>query len=128
MLTKEELIKTPEYWLEQLQNEIFRQVHAYMLNEGMNQSQLADKLGVSKGYISQILNGNFNFTIKKLIELSLSIGVLPEIRFKPLLETNNRFLSDSISKVKDRTSVANIYEAKKHYLRRGFNEFQDNQE
>ena len=75
MFTKyEELIKTPEYWLDVIQNEIFRQVHSYMQKENLNQSQLAEKLGVSKGYISQILNGNCNFTLKKLTELEKASG------------------------------------------------------
>ncbi len=90
MLSKKELITTPEYWIEKLQNEIFRQVYAYMEKEGLNQSQLAIRLGVSKGYISQVLNGNFNFTIRKLVELSLSIGVIPDIRFQPSPGINNR--------------------------------------
>jgi transcriptional regulator with XRE-family HTH domain len=29
----------------------------------LNQSGLAAKLGVSKGYVSQIMNGNFNFSL-----------------------------------------------------------------
>ncbi|MDX2247175.1 MAG: helix-turn-helix transcriptional regulator [Bacteroidia bacterium] len=80
MFKKEELIKYPDYWLEGIQNELFRQLHAYMESEGLNQTQLAARLGVSKGYISQILNGNFNFTIKKLVELLLAIGKVPEFR------------------------------------------------
>jgi transcriptional regulator with XRE-family HTH domain len=84
MLKYKDLIKTPEYRLETIQNEIFRQVWAYMEKEDLNQSQLAKRLGVSKGYISQIINGNFNFTLKKLIELATFIGVVPEITFKSL--------------------------------------------
>ena len=123
MLSKKELIKTPEYWIEKLQNEIFRQVHAYMEKEGMNQSQLAIRLGVSKGYVSQILNGNFNFTIKKLIELSLSIDVLPEIRFKPFSEDNHRYLYDTISKSKSRSMVTNVREDEKGYPDKDINVF-----
>lgn len=83
MFTKyEELIKTPEYWLDVIQNEIFRQVHSYMQKENLNQSQLAEKLGVSKGYISQILNGNCNFTLKKLTELTSALGIVPVINYK----------------------------------------------
>lgn len=81
MLKKEELIQTPEYWLESIQNELYKQVTAYIKREGINQSELAKRLGVSKGYISQILNGNFNYTLKKLIELSIAIEVIPNLRF-----------------------------------------------
>ena len=67
MLSFKELLKTEEYWAEQVQNQIFRVVKSYMEVHNLNQSQLAEKLNVSKGYVSQILNGNANFSIKKLV-------------------------------------------------------------
>lgn len=84
MINREELLKAPEYWLEEVQNELYRQVADYMEREGINQTQLADRLGVSKGYISQVLKGEFNYTLKKLIELSLALGRVPQINFVPL--------------------------------------------
>ncbi len=84
MKTKSELFQTEEYWLENFQNELFRKVHEYMNKEGLNQSQLAAKLGYSKGYISQILNGETNFTFKKLIEVCLKIGIAPDLQLKPI--------------------------------------------
>ena len=86
MITREELIKSPEYWFEEAQNELFRQVTTYIEKEKINQTQLAQRLNVSKGYISQILNGNFNYTLKKLIEISLTIGVIPKIQYKPIAQ------------------------------------------
>jgi transcriptional regulator with XRE-family HTH domain len=82
MLTKEELVKTPEYWMETIQNELYRQVKKYLDEKGINQSQLAEKLKVTKGYVSQVLNGNFNYTLSKLIELSLAVGVAPDLEFR----------------------------------------------
>lgn len=84
MIKREELLKTEEYWFETFQNEIYRMVAEYMEKEKMTQSQFAEKLGVSKGYISQIMNGNFNYTLKKLIELSLAVNKAPAIDFKDL--------------------------------------------
>jgi transcriptional regulator with XRE-family HTH domain len=84
MINREELMRTNEYWFETLQNEIYRQVSDYLKKEGISQSQFAEKLGVSKGYISQIMNGNFNYTLKKLIELSLAVGKAPVLEFKPI--------------------------------------------
>ena len=75
MKTREELMLTKEFWFETLQNDIYRVVSDYIANEGINQTQLADKLGVSKGYISQILNGNFNATLKKLIESIVNMKI-----------------------------------------------------
>ena len=98
MFSYNELVQTPEYWLETIQNEIFRQVKFYMEKNDLNQTQLAKKLGVSKGYISQILNGNFNFTLKKLIELSLAIGISPNIQFKPVKEETKKQVLYKIEK------------------------------
>ena len=86
MLKREELVKKREYWLETIQNEIFRQVTAYLKDNNMTQNQLAEQLGVTKGYVSQIMKGEFNYTLKKLIELSLAVGKAPVINFTPLAE------------------------------------------
>jgi transcriptional regulator with XRE-family HTH domain len=84
MIKREELLRTNEYWFETLQNEIYRMVADYLHKEGLNQTQLALQLGVSKGYISQIMNGNFNYTLKKMIELSLALKRAPAFEFKNL--------------------------------------------
>ena len=86
MITREELLKTDEYWFETIQNEIYRQVEIYLRENNLTQSQFAEKLGVTKGYVSQILNGNYNATLKKLIELSLAIEIAPVIDFQNLNE------------------------------------------
>lgn len=86
MITREELLQSPEYWFENAQNDLYGQVMEYMKKEGLNQSQLAEKLGVSKGYISQVLKGEFNYTLKKLIELSLAVGKVPVIEYKTVHE------------------------------------------
>jgi transcriptional regulator with XRE-family HTH domain len=88
-IKREELLKTPEYWFEQAQNELYRQVTEFMREEGINQTQLAEKLGVSKGYISQIMKGEFNYTLKKLIELSMAIGKVPRIDYKDINDVIN---------------------------------------
>lgn len=99
MITREELIKSPEYWFEEAQNELFRQVMAYIEKEDITQTELASRLGVSKGYISQILNGNFNYTLKKLIEVSLAIGLIPKIRYQAI-EQEIKEDNDKINSVK----------------------------
>lgn len=107
MLTREELLKSPEYWFEEAQNELYRQVVEFMEKEGLNQTQLAERLGVSKGYISQILKGEFNYTLKKLIELSLAIGKVPNIQYQDIstMVVNRTRSSTSVAKNKARTSL-----------------------
>ncbi len=86
MITREELLKTEEYWYEIIQNEIYRLVSDYIRKSGITKTQFAEHLGVSKGYVSQILNGNFNATLRKIIELSLSVNTAPVFSFKDLEE------------------------------------------
>ena len=76
------LRKEPEFILTQLQNELYHELNAYMQKNELSKKQLADKLGVSASYISQVLNGRFNFTVMKLVELSLAIDKVPVIRLE----------------------------------------------
>lgn len=104
MLKKRELLKTSEYWVEEIQNELYRQVIEYMEKHDFNQNQLAEKWGFSKGYISQILNGNCNFSLKKLVELSLALGKVPILKYEginsykePLVKSVSKQLLSAIS-------------------------------
>ncbi len=93
MITREELLKTEEYWFETIQNDIYRMVSEYKDSKGINQTDLANELGVSRGYISQIMNGNFNYTLKKLIEISLAVNKVPVIDFMNI----NQFIAEDKS-------------------------------
>ncbi len=84
MISRKELFKRPEYWMERIQNDVFRALNEYKESKKMNQTELAKELGFSKGYISQVLNGNFNFSLSKLIDLSLAIGVAPDVQLKDI--------------------------------------------
>ncbi len=99
MISKNELAQTPEYWIETIQNDLFREVHNYLKEHGLNQTQFAEKLGFSKGYISQVLNGNFNFTLSKLVEIALAIGVAPKISFDKLNEPGKQFLKPPVQSI-----------------------------
>ncbi len=52
----------------------------------MNRAQLAKHLGVSKGYVSQLLNGDYDHKLSKLAELSIAFGFVPKIEFQPIDE------------------------------------------
>lgn len=84
MLSKDELLRHPNYLLTKYQNEIYRQIIGYIEEKKITQKELAQKLGVSNAYMSQIINGNFNFTLKKLIELALAIGKVPVLEFSDI--------------------------------------------
>lgn len=73
MLNIDELHKQPEYWIDLIQNEIYRQVIDYMEEHDLNQNELANKLELSNSHVSEILKGECNLPLKKLIELFLAI-------------------------------------------------------
>ena len=85
-MTRNELVESREYWIAKIQLDLFSQIEAYMTQQRLSRTQLANKLGVTKGYVSQILNGDFDHKISKLVELSLAIGLVPMISYQPIQE------------------------------------------
>lgn len=84
MTNREEIICGSTYWLTKVQIQVFNLLNTYMEENNLTQKQVAEKLNVSPSYVSQILNGNFNFTISKLIELALLVGKAPIIQFETI--------------------------------------------
>lgn len=80
-MTREELLLSPEYWTTMIQLKLYNKVEKYMEENNMTRTQLAEKLGVSKGYITQVLNGDYDHKISKLVDLSLAVGYYPEFIF-----------------------------------------------
>lgn len=80
-MDRKELLKSPEYWTASIQMELYRQIEAFMKEKKINKTQLAEYLGCSKGYISQLLSGDFDHKLSKFIQLSLAIGKIPEFCF-----------------------------------------------
>lgn len=81
MLSKSELLNHPNYLLTTYQLEIYKQLSNYMSEHNLKKKDIAKKLDVSNSYVSQVLNGDFNFTLKKLIELGLTINKVPYLEF-----------------------------------------------
>jgi predicted XRE-type DNA-binding protein len=79
MITREDLLKSSEYWTEIIQNKIFSELVEYIESNNISNEQLREILGVSKGRISQILSGNnLNFRIDSLVKLCLAINKVPD--------------------------------------------------
>lgn len=83
-MSRKELLTNKGYWIAKIQMDLYDQLNNYMEKYNLNRSQFAKKLGVTKGYVSQILSGNFNYSISKLVELSLAINKVPKLEFVEL--------------------------------------------
>jgi transcriptional regulator with XRE-family HTH domain len=86
-MNRGQLLKNEGYWTSKIQIDLYNQLEKYISDNKINRSQLAKKLKVSKGYVTQILNGDFNHRISKLVELALAIDKIPEINYKDLNQT-----------------------------------------
>jgi antitoxin component HigA of HigAB toxin-antitoxin module len=47
----------------------------YMQENGLTRSDIANKLGVSPQYVSRILSGNTNFSLKSVAEIEQKLGI-----------------------------------------------------
>ena len=85
-MEREKLVRSKGYNVTKIQNELFRQLTEYLEVNNLTRTQFAKQLGVTKGYVSQILNGDFDYKLSKLVELSLAIGKVPEVNFISIQE------------------------------------------
>ena len=64
----------PEYVFEGLQFDIMEQMLALMETRGMSRSQLARELGCSDAYVTKLLKGTQNLTLRTLFDVSRALG------------------------------------------------------
>ncbi len=86
---RDKIISSPAYWVEHINGVLYDAIMDYMETHKMKRKDLAKHLGISKGRVSQIINdGEINFRIEKIIEISLKLGMIPQFA----LEDKNEFL------------------------------------
>lgn len=96
MITRDELLKSNDYWIEIIQNKIYNDLAEYIEINKIPNKQIAEILGLSKGRVSQILSGgNLNFRLDTLVKLCLTIDKIPDFH---LIDVN-----EFIAKDKDNT-------------------------
>lgn len=83
-MEREELLKTPEYWTTKAQFDLYAHAEDFMRQQKMNRKMLAEFLGVSKGYVSQLLNGEYDHKLSNYIRLAIAFGYAPVVTFIPL--------------------------------------------
>lgn len=87
---RDKIISQPGYWVEQINGILYDAIMDYMETHNMKRKDLAKHLGISKGRVSQIINdGEINFRLEKIIEISLKLGMIPHFG----LEEKCKFLA-----------------------------------
>jgi transcriptional regulator with XRE-family HTH domain len=80
-MKREELITSKAYIVSDIQLKLLNLIENYMEQKGINRNELSMELGVTKGYVSQLLNVSFDHKISKLVDLALSCGKVPLVYF-----------------------------------------------
>lgn len=81
---RKEILRSPSYWAAKIQLSLYEKALGFMEARGFNRSQLASHLGVSRGYVTQLLAGDYDHRLSKFVELSLAFGYIPKIDFVPI--------------------------------------------
>lgn len=75
------LDQDPEHIASQLKSDIVEYVLIGMREAGINQNQLAERLGKSRQWVSRLLNEGDNFTVATIAKLACALGKRPFIHF-----------------------------------------------
>jgi transcriptional regulator with XRE-family HTH domain len=67
--------------IEGLKFDISEQIYLAMEREGLSQTELAQKLGTSRAYITKVLQGNANFTLESLAKFALALDCDIDVSF-----------------------------------------------
>ena len=89
-MKRSDLLRSSEYWNEKIKIDLYQVVQAYKHENSLTLEAFATKLGVTKGYLSQVLTGNFDHKISKLVDLALACNMVPVIKYEPI----NQYLVD----------------------------------
>jgi len=89
---------TPEFETERLLVDLTEELVAHMDRQDISRAELARRLGVSRAFVTNLLKGSPNLTIKTLVRVAYAAGLNIEISMQPKWLTNIRkygFLIDA---------------------------------
>lgn len=76
----QEYANDPEFIAEGLSIKVIEEVLVCLEQRGLNQSWLAEKMGVSRAFISRILNAPPNMTLLTIAKIAVALGTTPDVR------------------------------------------------
>lgn len=81
--TRRKFEQDPAYRVEYLKQVFSEDVGRLMAEQGINQAELARRLGVSRAYVTRLFNGTFNPTVETLTKVALALDARVELRLVP---------------------------------------------
>lgn len=76
-----EMDRNPEDVAAYMKLQIASDIYAAMETQGMDQSELARRLGKSRQYVSRVLNERTNFTLDSLARIACALNMRVAVRF-----------------------------------------------
>lgn len=70
----EDIERDPEYLKAHAINDFTLAIERKMHEKGISRADLANRLGVSRAHVTQLLRGETNFTIESMVNLSIAVG------------------------------------------------------
>jgi transcriptional regulator with XRE-family HTH domain len=81
---------------ELLYGEVSDNFAALLESIGLNKKELARRLGVSQGRVSQILSGEENLTLRTVASLAWALGLRANVQLEPLRDRSGTPASDDL--------------------------------
>ena len=79
----EEARQRDTYWEERAALEFTEEVYRRMEALGLTKSQLAERLGTSAAYVTKVLGGDANFTLRTMVRLARALESHVQVHLEP---------------------------------------------
>jgi len=79
-----DIVSSSEFWEENFKTSFFEAIEEYLEKNELSRNDFAKQIGVSRSYISQLMNGDSDHRLSKLIELAISMKKAPYLYLKDL--------------------------------------------
>jgi transcriptional regulator with XRE-family HTH domain len=89
--------KNDGYWIAVAMDDFTEEICALMKREGITRGALAQKLGVRPPYITKLLRGDGNITIKTMVRLARVFGKTINIELPSMTAATNAFMPTGVS-------------------------------
>lgn len=100
-----------EYWAEGSVMDFTEELSRIMSAKGISRSELAQRIGSSKAYITKIFSGQANFTVETMTKLSLAVDHVVRVHVAPK-DSRTRWIDvrtiDGITFVNSVDNVVNL--------------------
>jgi transcriptional regulator with XRE-family HTH domain len=76
-----EAARSVDYWQDVAQTDFARDMHRRMKERGISAAELARRMGTSKAYVSQLLDGG-NFTLLTMVKVAMALDAVVRVQLE----------------------------------------------